>query len=170
MDFVTGFPKSRKGNDAIFVVIDRLSKVAHFLPVKETISASQLAKLYTARIVSLHGVPLEISSDRGSITTSKFWASFQKAMGTNLLFSTAYHPQTSGQVERVNQILEDMLRACVISFGMKWEECLPSPSSPTTTAIKPVWAWHLLKLNMVADAEHLSTGLEPVKGNSLVLI
>ena len=125
MDFVTGFPKSRKGNDAIFVVIDRLSKVAHFLPVKETISASQLAELYTAKIVSLHGVPLEISSDRGSIFTSRFWASFQKAMGTNLLFSTAYHPQTSGQVERVNQILEDMLRACVISFGMKWEECLP---------------------------------------------
>jgi hypothetical protein len=125
MDFVTGFPKSRKGNDAIFVVIDRLSKVDHFLPVKETISASQLAELYTAKIVSLHGVPLEISSDRGSIFTSRFWASFQKAMGTTLLFSTAYHPQTSGQVERVNQILEDMLRACVISFGMKWEECLP---------------------------------------------
>ncbi|XP_071685407.1 uncharacterized protein [Lolium perenne] len=112
-------------NDAIFVVIDRLSKVSHFLPVKETISASQLAELYTAKIVSLHGVPLEISSDRGSIFTSMFWASFQKAMGTNLLFSTAYHPQMSGQVERVNQILEDMLRACVISFGMKWEECLP---------------------------------------------
>jgi transposase InsO family protein len=125
MDFVTGFPKSKRGNDAIFVVIDRLSKVAHFLPVKESISASQLAELYTARIVSLHGTPLEISSDRGSIFTSKFWGSFQKAMGTNILFSTAYHPQTSGQVERVNQILEDMLRACVISFGMKWEDCLP---------------------------------------------
>jgi hypothetical protein len=125
MDFITGFPKSRKGNNAIFVVIDRLSKVAHFLPVKESISASQLAELYTNRIVSLHGVPLEISSDRGSIFTSKFWESFQQAMGTKLLFSTAYHPQTSGQVERVNQILEDMLRACVISFGMKWEDCLP---------------------------------------------
>jgi uncharacterized protein (DUF2132 family) len=72
MDFITGFPKSRKGNNAIFVVIDRLSKVAHFLPVKESISASQLAELYTNRIVSLHGVPLEISSDRGSIFTSKF--------------------------------------------------------------------------------------------------
>jgi ribonuclease HI len=125
MDFITGFPKSCKGNNAIFVVIDRLSKVAHFLPVKESISASQLAELYTNRIVSLHGVPLEISSDRGSIFTSKFWESFQQAMGTKLLFSTAYHPQTSGQVERVNQILEDMLRACVISFGMKWEDCLP---------------------------------------------
>ena len=125
MDFITGFPKSQKGNDAIWVIVDRLSKVAHFLPVKETITASKLAELYMSRIVPLHGIPLEISSDRGSLFTSKFWGSFQKAMGTKLLFSTAYHPQTSGQVERVNQILEDMLRACVISFGMKWEDCLP---------------------------------------------
>ena len=125
MDFVTGFPKSKRGNDAIFVVIDKLTKVAHFLPVKESITAAQLAELYTSRVVSLHGVPQLISSDRGSIFTSKFWDSFQKAMGTKIRFSTAFHPQTSGQVERVNQILEDMLRACVISFGMKWEDCLP---------------------------------------------
>ena len=84
-----------------------------------------MAELYTSRIVSLHGIPQVISSDRGSIFTSKFWDSFQKAMGTNIRFSTAFHPQTSGQVERVNQILEDMLRTCVISFGMKWEDCLP---------------------------------------------
>ena len=125
MDFVTGFPKSKRGNDAIFVVIDKLSKVAHFLPIKESITAAQLAELYTSRIVSLHGIPQLISSDRGSIFTSKFWDSFQKAMGTNIRFSTDFHPQTSGQVEQVNQILEDMLRACVISFGMKWEDCLP---------------------------------------------
>ena len=99
MDFVTGFPRSQKGHDAIFVVIDRFSKVAHFLPVKETISASQLADLYVSRIVSLHGVLLEISTDRGSIFTSKFWDSFQEAMGTHLNFSTAYHPQSQGQVE-----------------------------------------------------------------------
>ena len=125
MDFITGFPKTQKGNDAIFVVIDRLSKVAHFLPVRESITASQLADLYVSRIVSLHRVPLEINSDRGSIFTSRFWESFQNAMGTNLSFSTAYHPQSSGQVERVNQILEDMLRACVISLGKKWENSLP---------------------------------------------
>ena len=75
--------------------------------------------------MSLHGVPLEINSDRGSLFTSHFWESFQTAMGTHLSFSTAFHPQSSGQVERVNQILEDMLRACVISFGMDWEKCLP---------------------------------------------
>src|SRR4051812_15351419 len=80
MDFITGFPRSQKGNNAIFVVIDRLSKVAHFFPVKETISGIQLAELYINRIVSLYGVPLEISSDRGSIFTSKFWESFQTAL------------------------------------------------------------------------------------------
>src|SRR4051812_19907821 len=125
MDFITGFPKTQKGNDAIFVVIDRLSKVAHFLPVRESITASQLADLYVSRIVSLHGVPLVINSDRGSLFTSRFWESFQNAMGTHLSFSTAFHPQSSGQVERVNQILEDMLRACVISFGKNWEKSLP---------------------------------------------
>src|SRR3954453_2449174 len=117
MDFITGFPKTQKGNDAIFVVVDWLSKVAHFLPVRESITASHLADLYVSRIVSLHGVPLEINSDRGSLFTSRFWGSFQNAMGTHLSFSTAFHPQSSGQVERVNQIFEDMLSSCVISFG-----------------------------------------------------
>src|SRR3954470_18037628 len=109
--------KTQKGNDAIFVVIDRLSKVAHFLPIRESITASQLVDLYISRVVSLHGVPLQINSDRGSLFTSIFWQSFQKAMGTHLSFSTTFHPQSRSQLERVNQILEDMLRACVISFG-----------------------------------------------------
>ena len=109
MDFVTGFPRSQKGNDAIFVVIDRFSKVAHFLPAKEKITSTQLAELYISQIVSLHGIPLEISSDRGSLFTSRYWRSFQEALGTILHLSTAYHPQSQGQVERVNQVLEDML-------------------------------------------------------------
>src|SRR4051812_28158518 len=125
MDFITGFPKTQKGNDAIFVIIDRLSKVAHFLPVRESITASQLADLYISRIVSLHGVPLEINSDRGSLFTSRLWQSFENALGTHLSFSTAFHPQSSGQVERVNQILKDMLRASIISFGKKRENSLP---------------------------------------------
>src|SRR3954464_13950865 len=125
MDFITGFPKTQKGNDAIFVVVDRLSKVAHFLPVRESITASQLADLYVSRVVSLHGVPLEINFDHGSLITSTFWHGFQNAMGTHLSFSTAFHPQSSSQVERVNQILEDMLRACVIYFGKNWEKSLP---------------------------------------------
>ena len=125
IDFVTGLPRSPKGNDAIWVLIDRFSKVAHFLPVKTKLNVKQMAELYLARIVSLHGIPKKIYSDRGSIFTSHFWQSFQEALGTHLSFSTAYHPQSSGQVERVNQILEDMLRACVIAFGPNWEKCLP---------------------------------------------
>ena len=81
--------------------------------------------MYVSRIVSLHGILLEISSGRGSLIISRFWNSFQEAMGTHLSFGTAFYPQSQGQVERVNQVLEDMLRACVISFGKKWEKSLP---------------------------------------------
>ena len=97
MDFFTGLPKTQKGHNAIWVVVDRLSKIAHFLPVPEDISAYQLADLYISRIVSLQGVPKRIISDRGSLFISKFWESLQQAMGTRLSFSTAYHPQTGGQ-------------------------------------------------------------------------
>jgi hypothetical protein len=125
MDFITGLPRSDRGHDSIWVIIDRLTKVAHFIPVKTVFNGRRLAKLYLARIVSLHGVPKVIVSDRGSQFTSRFWNSLHEALGTKLAFSTAYHPQTGGQTERVNQILEDMLRACVLSYGAKWEDCLP---------------------------------------------
>ena len=89
MDFVTGFPKYKRGNDAIFVVIDKLTKVAHFLPIKESITAAQLAELYTSRIVSLHDILQLICSDHGTIFTSKFWDSFQKAMPWAPTFTSA---------------------------------------------------------------------------------
>ena len=167
MDFITGFPKTQKGNDAIFVVIDRLSKVAHFLPVRESITASQLADLYVSRIVSLHGVPLEINSDRGSLFTSRFWESFQNAMGTHLSFSTAFHPQSSGQVERVNQILEDMLRACVISFGKNWEKSLPFAEFSYNNSFQSSLNMAHLNSSMDDDVEHPSIAQKPVKDNSL---
>ena len=125
MDFITGLPRSNKGHDSIWVIVDHLTKVAHFIPVKTTYDGNQLATLYINRIVSLHGVPKEIVSDRGTQFTSRFWKKFQEAMGTKLSFSTAFHPQTGGQMERVNQILEDMLRAYVLAYGARWEDCLP---------------------------------------------
>ena len=125
MDFITGLPTSSRGNDSIWVIVDRLSKVAHFLPAKTTYQSSKLAELYIARIVSLHGVPKNIVSDRGTQFTSRFWKKVQEGLGTRLDFSTAYHPQTDGQTERVNQILEDMLRACVLEYGSNWEDCMP---------------------------------------------
>jgi transposase InsO family protein len=125
MDFITGLSMSNRGHDSIWVIVDRLTKVAHFLPVKTTDRGQNLAELYISRIVSLHGLPKRIVSDRGSQFTSRFWESLHRALGTNLSFSTAFHLQTGGQTKRVNQILEDMLRAYVLSYGAKWEDCLP---------------------------------------------
>ncbi|WVZ97637.1 hypothetical protein U9M48_043154, partial [Paspalum notatum var. saurae] len=125
MDFIVGLPHTQEGYDSIWVVIDRLTKSAHFIPVKTTYRAKQYAELYISRIVSLHGVHRTITSDRGSLFVSRFWEQLQAALGTNLVRSSAYHPQTSGQVERVNQILEDMLRAYALTYSTKWEDCLP---------------------------------------------
>ncbi|WVZ97867.1 hypothetical protein U9M48_043375 [Paspalum notatum var. saurae] len=136
MDFIVGLPHTQKGYDSIWVIIDRFTKSAHFIPVKTTYRAKQYAELYISRVVSLHGVPLTITSDRGSLFLSRFWEQLQTALGTNLIHSSAYHPQTSGQVERVNQILEDMLRACALTYSTKWDECLPLASLLTTTAIE----------------------------------
>jgi hypothetical protein len=125
MDFIVGLPRTAKGYDSIWVIVDRLTKVAHFLPVKTSYPVRTYAELYIARILSLYGVPKTIVSDRGPQFISKFWEELHKSLGTILLHSSAYHPQTSGQTERVNQILEDMLRACVLDFSQKWDECLP---------------------------------------------
>jgi hypothetical protein len=94
MDFVTGLPRTQKGNDSIWVIIDRLTKVAHFIPVKTTFGGATLARIYLKEIVRLHGIPRKIVSDRGTQFTSKFWKGLQQAMGTKLDFSTAYHPQS----------------------------------------------------------------------------
>jgi hypothetical protein len=91
MDFITGLPHTSKGYDSIWVITDRLTKVAHFIPVKTTYKVSQLAELYMARIVSLHGVPKKIILDRGSQFTSRFWEIFHENMDTKLNFSLAYH-------------------------------------------------------------------------------
>src|SRR5262249_39245681 len=96
MDFVVGLPRTQKGHDSIWVIIDRLTKSSHFIAVKTTYSAAQLAQLYVDQIVKYHGVPVSIISDRGLQFTSKFWQRLQKIMGTQLDFSTAFHPQTDG--------------------------------------------------------------------------
>ena len=125
MDFIVGLPKSARGHDAIWVIVDILTKVAHFIPVRTTYRADQLAQLYMSRIVSLHGVPRSITPDRGSLFTSAFWLRLHQALGTVLKHSMAYHPQTDRQTKRVNQILEDMLRSCALTYGSKWEDSLP---------------------------------------------
>ncbi|WVZ97800.1 LOW QUALITY PROTEIN: hypothetical protein U9M48_043312 [Paspalum notatum var. saurae] len=125
MDFIVGLPRTQKGYNSILVVVDRLTKVAHFIPVNTTYSGARLAELYISRIICLHGVPKRIISDRGSQFTSRFWEQLHDSLDSKLRFSTAYHPQTDRQTERTNQILEDMLRACAIQYGTSWDKSLP---------------------------------------------
>ncbi|GJU03840.1 putative reverse transcriptase domain-containing protein [Tanacetum coccineum] len=117
MDFVSGLPRTPSGYDSIWVIVDRLTKLAHFLSMKKTDSMEKLTQLYLKEIICRHEVPVSIISDRDSRFASGFWRSLQKALGTDVNMSTAYHPETDGQSERTIQTLEDMLRACVINFG-----------------------------------------------------
>ena len=124
MDFASGLLRGKRGNDAIWVIVDQLTKSAFFLPVKMTDPVDKLAKIYVNKVVRLHGVPISIVSDRDPRFTSRLWPSIQRALGTNLSISTAFHLQTDGQSERIIQILKDLLRACALEFGGNWEEHL----------------------------------------------
>ncbi|GKE79462.1 putative reverse transcriptase domain-containing protein [Tanacetum coccineum] len=122
MDFITKLPKSSQGFDTIWVIVDRLTKSAHFLPIRENDPLDKLARLYLNRIVARHGIPVSIICDRDGRFTLNFWRSFQKALGTEISMSTTYHLEIDDQSERTIQTLEDMLRACVIDFGKGWAE------------------------------------------------
>jgi transposase InsO family protein len=108
----------------MWVIVDRLTNVTHFIPVRTTYGGDKLAKLYIYNILKLHGVPKSIVSNRGAQFVSKLWRSLHQALRTKVDFSSAYHPQTDGQTERVNQVLEDMLRAFVLTYGKNWEDSL----------------------------------------------
>ncbi|KAG8472932.1 hypothetical protein CXB51_034788 [Gossypium anomalum] len=125
MDFVTGLPLTLKKKDAIRVVVDKLAKSAHFIPVRTDFSLDKLANLYISEIVRLHGVPLSIISDKDPRFTSRFWKKLQEALGMKLSFSTTFHPQIDGQSKRMIEILEDMLRCCILEFQSSWEKYLP---------------------------------------------
>jgi hypothetical protein len=112
-----GLPRTQSGHDSIWVIVDRLTKVAHFIPVKTTYSGPQLAELYMLRIICLHGLSKKIVSNRGTQFTLRFCDWLHETMDTQLRFNSAYHPQTNRQTERVNQILEDMLRVCAVQYG-----------------------------------------------------
>ncbi|GJR79112.1 putative reverse transcriptase domain-containing protein [Tanacetum coccineum] len=120
MDFVTKLPKSSQGYDTIWVIVDRLTKSAIFVPMRETDPMEKLARMYLKEVVPRHGIPVSIICDLDPRFASNFWRSLQKALGTSLDMSTAYHPHTDGQSERTIQTLEDMLRVCVIDFENGW--------------------------------------------------
>jgi transposase InsO family protein len=118
-------PQTSKGYDMIWVIVDRSTKSAHFLPTRETYSSERMTELFVKEIIEKHGVPVSIVSDRDTRFTSRFWKKFHEAIGTRLNISASYHPRTDGQLERTIQTLEDMLCACVIDFGGSWDNHLP---------------------------------------------
>ena len=125
MDFVTHLPQIQRRHDVVWVIVDWLTKLTHFLAVRMTLTLEEFCRLYICEIVQLHGVLVSIVSDRDLKIISHFWKSFQKAIGTQLTMSNVFHPQTNGQSERTIQILEDMLRACILDLKSSWEEHLP---------------------------------------------
>nr|GEV66524.1 putative reverse transcriptase domain-containing protein [Tanacetum cinerariifolium] len=125
MDFVTKLPKSSQGYDTIWVIVDRLTKSAIFMPMREKEPLDKLARMYLKEVVTKHGIPVSIIYDRDPRFSSNFWKSLQKALGTNLDMSTAYHSETDRQSERTIQTLTNMLRACVIDFVNGWVTQLP---------------------------------------------
>jgi hypothetical protein len=125
LDFVEGLPKS-DGFDSILVVVDRLTKFAHFIPLRHPFSAAQVAQALWDNVIKLHGVPLTMVSDRDKIFTSAMWREILQTAGTKLLYSTAYHLQTDGQTERVNQCLEMYLRSAIYDTPRQWRRWLPT--------------------------------------------
>jgi transposase InsO family protein len=124
MDFIMGLPLTARKKDSIWVIVDRLTKTDHFIAVHTTYSLQQYAELYMDQIVRLHGIPKTIISDRGTQFVARFWEQLHECLGTKLIRSSSYHPQTDGQTERINQILEDMLQASILHFDKSWDRCL----------------------------------------------
>ncbi|CAN6691713.1 unnamed protein product [Malus baccata var. baccata] len=149
MAFVYKLPHTRNGYDGIWVIVDRLTKSAHFIPVREKYSFSRLVELFISRIVKYHGVPISIISDRDPRSTYKFWVAFQEALGWRLFYSMAYHPQTDGQSERTIQTLEDMLRLSVIKSNLKVAQDRQKSlvDKHATDRVYKVGDWVFLKLS-----------------------
>jgi hypothetical protein len=121
MDFITKFPKTSKQHDAIMVVVDKLTKASHFIPMKVTRKETNVDDIYMREVACFHGIPKTILSDRDSKFTSKLWKGLFKGFRTNMNFSATYHPETDGKKKRVKQVIEDMLRMYVMEKPSKWE-------------------------------------------------
>ena len=137
MDLITALPMTSNGHDAIFTIVDRFSKMCHFIPTTSNVDAPSLASLFLSHILKLHGLPKSIVSDRDPRFTGAFWKTLHEHLGTTLSFSTAYHPQTDGQSERANRTIEQMLRPFVRSTSMEWDVVLPLLEFSYNNSISP---------------------------------
>ena len=125
MDFVTGIPKVTGGFDSIFVIVDKLTKITHIIPMKTTSTVADIAHLFVKEIIKLHGLPARIISDRDAKFTSKFWQALFQSVETQLNLNSVYHPKIDGQTEQVNQVIEDMLRSYCNQQPRQWLKFLP---------------------------------------------
>jgi transposase InsO family protein len=125
MDFVVGFSLTSHRHNAILVIVDKLTKSAHFIPVRDTYDVTDVARMFVSEVIHLHQIPKKMISDRDSRFTSRFWTSLQSALGTQLNLSTTYHPETDGKTKRVNQVMEYILRMYVMDNQTHWEKYLP---------------------------------------------
>jgi hypothetical protein len=125
MDFILGLPRTERGYDSIFVVVDRFSKMAHFIPCQKTSDTTHIANLFFKEVFRLHGLPRNIDSNRDTKFVGNFWRTLWKNLWTNLSFSSAYHPQTDGQTEVVNMSLRYFLRSLVTEHHNQWDHILP---------------------------------------------
>jgi hypothetical protein len=124
MDFITGLPRTRKHHDSIMVVVEKLTKAAHFIPLKTTHKAKNVADIFLKEVARLHGIHKTIVSDRDPKFTLNFWKGLFKGFEMNLNFGIAYHPESDGQTKRVNRVIEDMLRMYVMDKPSRWEDYL----------------------------------------------
>ena len=160
MDFITSLPVTKNGYDAVLVVVDSLTKMAHFIPCATTITAAQLARLFFNTVVKYHGIPRRLISDRDSKFTSNFWTSLIKLFDVRLALSTAYHPQSDGQTERLNRTLQQMLRAYVLADQSNWDEVLMIAEFAYNSAVTQTTGYSPFYLNY---------GFHPYKPHDLLL-
>lgn len=138
MDFIKGLPKL-EGYNMIMVIVDHLTKYAHFVPLKHPFTAAHVARAFMEQVVKLHGVPRSIVSDRDKIFTSTFWKELFTAVGTRLLYSTTYHPQMDSQSERVNQCLKMYLRCVVHDCPRQWKKWIAMAEFWYNSNFHTVW-------------------------------
>jgi hypothetical protein len=124
MDFITGLPRTSKQHNSIMVVVDKLTKAAHFIPLKTTHKATDVVDIFLKEVVRLHEIPKTIVSHRDPKFTSNFWKGLFKGFRTNLNFSTTYHLDSDRQIKRVNRVIEEMLRMYVMDKPSRWEDYL----------------------------------------------